>query len=120
MFVIAPAIFKKCSKNFVAMSSYTGLCRASSRAMRIRFSEYIAIQLVLAAVMSRAAAMWRIERDVAVSWFPVHTHSIQYEVAAPTRRDRVKDGPGVVPKNTVGHFPLGRGFQVICDDDRFS
>ena len=49
MFVIASATSRKCSRNLVAMSSYTGLCSASSSEIRIIFRQYIAIQLVASA-----------------------------------------------------------------------
>ena len=46
MSAIASAMWRKCSKNLLARSSYTLLCRASSSAIRSMFSENIAIHAV--------------------------------------------------------------------------
>src|SRR5947208_2440176 len=45
--VIAAAMYRKCSKNLVARSWYTGLSADSSSAIRMRLRLYIAIQLEL-------------------------------------------------------------------------
>ncbi|MDX1982278.1 MAG: hypothetical protein SFV51_18540 [Bryobacteraceae bacterium] len=47
----------QCSKNLVAMSSYTGLCRASSSEMRSRLRQYIASQLDVSAGGQRRSAV---------------------------------------------------------------
>ena len=65
MSVIAFAMPRKCSKNLVAMSSYTGLRVASSSAMRMRLSAYIAIHAVPSA--------WLMKPPVGSGWLRSNT-----------------------------------------------